>query len=208
MMYVFMFVICSVFLLPMTPLEAAAGIIWSHSYVTALLFALIGKNAGSWVCFLLASRSKSWANNKFSGNPPPRILVALKKVVKQKPHLLTALVCGAYIPASIKNYGLGSIPDVKFCRHFVPWTGLMGLPYAAANVAVGRSAQSFADVTSQDGNSTTKMLMGVFAGVTMMGLGALGYYTKRQLEVQIDLLATEDDEENDDDARKEYGTIF
>ncbi|GMI43523.1 hypothetical protein TrCOL_g496 [Triparma columacea] len=200
--YICMFVICSVFLLPMTPLEAAAGIIWSDSYVTALLFALTGKNAGSWVCFLLASRSISCANCSFSDSKPPRILVALKKVVKQKPHFLTALVCAAYIPASIKNFGLGSIPEVKFFRHFVPWTALMGLPYAAANVAVGMSAQSFSNL--DENSATTKVLMGVFAGATLFGLAALGYYTKRQLEVQIGLLSGEGDDDDDDGSDKEY----
>ena len=117
------------------------------------------------------------------------------------------MVCAAYIPASVKNYGLGSIPDVKFCRHFVPWTALLGLPYAAANVAVGMSAHGISTIDNLEGNSSTKMMMGVFAGVTLIGLSALGYFIKHQLQMQIELLSKDGDETDKDKDKAMYSSL-
>ena len=47
--YISLCVICSVLLLPQTPIEAAAGVIWSHSFWKAFVAAYVGKQIGSWV---------------------------------------------------------------------------------------------------------------------------------------------------------------
>jgi len=73
-----------------------------------------------------------------------------------QPDLLTALVCAAYIPAFIKNYGLGAIPDVKFFRHFVPWTSICGLPFSAANVFLGLQAESLSGEAVREGRERRK----------------------------------------------------
>jgi len=83
--YVSVFVGSSVLVLPQTFLEIAAGVIWSHSFVAALTYAWFAKMISSCLCFVIA-------RGAIGGNPGsswqlPQILVALKKVIKQKVRL-------------------------------------------------------------------------------------------------------------------------
>jgi len=201
LVYIAIFVASSVLFLPQTFVEVAAGVIWSKSFSLALFYAWFAKQLSSWVCFFLGRRIRRLKGK--SKRKRHKIIEALKKVIKQKPDLLTALVCAAYVPASIKNYGLGTLPDVKFFRHFVPWTGFCGLPFAAANVFLGVQAQSLSVSTSED-NQSAQIMLACFGLVTIVGLTILGYFTKRQLDNQIAMLSDLSDLERGDGEKTKY----
>ena len=183
--------------------------IWEDSFYKALIAAWVGKQLGSYACFFLGR----WGSQKIerrvtrtvSSLPRPSVkeiksnkaslmLEATKRVFKQKPHALTFLSCAAAVPAWIKNYGLSTIPDVHFMKHFAPWCGFCGAFYSCANVLVGMSVGSGGDDDAEEAEkgSGGKVLMGVMAGVTFAFVVVLSYYAKKELEVQLKELDEEE----------------
>ncbi|GMI52988.1 hypothetical protein ScalyP_jg2064 [Parmales sp. scaly parma] len=204
--YFLLCIICNICLLPQTPLEAAAGIIWSKSLYRAFLAAFIGKQFGSWACFAISRVASSRIERRVTrscsnaGTPPMMVkqkkqakgaifLAAVTRVFSERPHTLTFLCSAAALPAWIKNYGLATIPDVSFWGHFVPWTAFCGLFYSIANVMVGSQIGNEVNDEKTDGN--TRILMYSMAAVTVVGIVALSTYTKRELTRIIEELDEE-----------------
>ncbi|GMH86977.1 hypothetical protein TL16_g10709 [Triparma laevis f. inornata] len=126
------------------------------------------------------------------------MLEATMRVFKQKPHTLTFLSCAAAVPAWIKNYGLATIPDVSFCKHFVPWCGVCGGFYSVANVLVGMSVGSGGDDNEGDkkkSGNRSKLLVVVMAAITFAFVIVLSYYAKQELQAQLKELDKEEKEE-------------
>mmetsp|Transcript_8170 Transcript_8170/g.16356 ORF Transcript_8170/g.16356 Transcript_8170/m.16356 type:complete len:337 (-) Transcript_8170:7-1017(-) len=122
------------------------------------------------------------------------VVSSLKRVFTLRPHLLTALLSAAYLPAFIKNYGIGQVPVVKFFRHFVFWTAICGLPYSTANVVFGRACTDLGEMGSGSGSSSNGILVIIFSVVTILGLVGVGTLTKRELQRQLDSLDGSGDE--------------
>jgi len=222
--YLILCIVASVLLIPQTPVEAAAGVIWSDSFAKAFIAAYLGKQLGSWVCFAIgrfsARRIDRRLERTLSGHPipPPEdrkksqavlLLEATTRVFQQKPHTLTFLACAASIPAWIKNYGLASIPDVSFWRHFMPWTAVCGIFYSVANVLIGISVSggTIDDETDDDipdekrDTKTSKVVMFAMTGVTFAGILTIAFFTKRELNRQIKELDKEQEERKYDERR-------
>jgi len=109
--YFLLCIICNICLLPQTPLEAAAGIIWSKSLYRAFLAAFIGKQFGSWACFAISRVASSRIERRVTrscsnaGTPPMMVkqkkqakgaifLAAVTRVFSERPHTLTFLCSG------------------------------------------------------------------------------------------------------------------
>jgi len=213
--YIALCVVASLCLVPQTPIEAAAGIIWGdaeYGFWKALIAAYIGKQVGSWCCFgvgrLSSRRIERRVTRTLSGAPhltavetknnkAALLLEATTRVFSQKPHTLTFLASAAAIPAWIKNFGLATIPDVDFFRHFVPWTALCGIFYSVANVLIGVSVSNGThhdDGDTPQKSHTEKVVMAVMAIVTFIGIVTLSFFTKVELENQLKLLDEEEEE--------------
>ncbi len=190
LIYVLLMVAVSVFFLPQTPVEAAAGLIWSDSYIKALSMAFCAKTIGASVSFLLARKgckSTNKGGEEHEGSEgKSKYLAAISKIVHKKPSFITLLVCCAYIPAAVKNYGLGSMRPVGFFRHFLLWTMICGLPYSCANVAIGQAAGSVDAIGTKSDPTSIYLIFG-FSLVTLFGLAFLARFTKKELDRQIDI---------------------
>ena len=112
------------------------------------------------------------------------MLSALERVFEMKPHLLTCLVCLAWIPASFKFYGMGSIPCIKWWPHFCLWSTVTAVPYAFASVLLGLSATA----AGTDATSGQAWPIVVGALSTLALLVSLGMWTKSELDRQLELL--------------------
>lgn len=126
---------------------------------------------------------------------------------------MTALVSCAFIPAGIKNYGLGTM-KIPFWVYLL-WTSLCGFPYSCANIMLGVAAQRFKEEKKEagsphqiadnyifgngtsdnpiedaaqavNGNDSIKLAMGaVVMTTTLIGICLLGRFCKNELERQI-----------------------
>ncbi|GMH70792.1 hypothetical protein TL16_g05496 [Triparma laevis f. inornata] len=131
--YLLLSLISALMLIPMSSMEILAGVIWRKHLHKAIILGYIGKMLGCWSCFIIGRLISRRKNNLNSNH----YLKALEKVYVHRPHTLTPMICLAYLPASLKFYGLGTIQHCKFFNHFLPWSLLCGLPYALCNVVVG-----------------------------------------------------------------------
>mmetsp|Transcript_23797 Transcript_23797/g.47375 ORF Transcript_23797/g.47375 Transcript_23797/m.47375 type:complete len:268 (-) Transcript_23797:17-820(-) len=184
LIYVVSFVCTSLALIPQTSIEVMAGVIWHRHPAVAFGLALTGKLLASWSCFFVG---RAFLSSSFAAGSERRpMLSALERVFEMKPHLLTFLVCLAWLPASVKFYGMGSIhPAIRWWPHFCLWSTVAALPYAFASVLLGISAATAGTADASSGQ-TWPIVLG--ASSTLFLLVSLGMWTKKELERQLESL--------------------
>ena len=145
--YILLFLCWSMLLFPHTPLEIAAGLIWAPM-LKAVIIAWVAKVSGSCMCFFIGRTIGGRFVKERLGESESKYIKAIGIVLEKRRHFITALVSCAFIPAAIKNYGLGTLP-VPF-RVFLLYTALCGIPYAFANVMIGAAAEKLRLETAGD----------------------------------------------------------
>jgi hypothetical protein len=222
LVYASIMVLWSILCLPQTPIEAMSAVIWPDNIVKAVAAAWGSKMIAGSTCFCIAYFGSSFVSlgrvqpeglapptyGTAAAAPTPNVrqttrqkiakyLLALESVINIKPHTTTFLISCAYLPAFMKNYGIGilssrHIDGVGF-RHFFLWSALTGVCFSAANVTVAATAIKIAQTSHQDSGETTqndKTQLYMFLAATVFTLGgiiALGRYTTKYLNEQLAL---------------------
>jgi len=110
--YMIIFIIWSICMMPQTPMELAAAVIWS--FPVAVLVGWTSKQLGSYACFWIGRKAgKQTVESKLRGDQS-LYLKSIDTALHEKPHKINFLASSAYIPAGIKNYGMGTLPVCLF----------------------------------------------------------------------------------------------
>jgi len=109
LVFLLLFPLFSVLLLPQTVLELACGST-VEPFSLAVLISLLGKTCGSTLCFLLGRYvfGALTLGGSYAGRLPLSIR-AVANAVGKRPNFVTFVVCFSTLPAWVKSYGLSSI---------------------------------------------------------------------------------------------------
>ena len=113
LVFLLLFPLFSVLLLPQTVLELACGST-VEPFSLAVLISLLGKTCGSTLCFLLGRYvfGALTLGGSYAGRLPLSIR-AVANAVGKRPNFVTFVVCFSTLPAWVKSYGLSSIVTTK-----------------------------------------------------------------------------------------------
>ena len=191
--YLVLSLVSALLLIPMSSIEILAGIIWHKQLYKALILGYVGKMLGCWGCFgvgrLISIRKDHVNTNHY--------LKALEKVYVHRPHTLTPMICLAYLPASLKFYGLGTIKHCGFFNHFLPWSCVCGLPYAVGNVMVGVEVGNGVDNDStREGGNHIVMILSILATVGLLFIGG------KWIKFELERIIKEDESSSDSDSAR------
>lgn len=158
-------------LLPLSPLELTVGFIFGAKVAYVIVF--LGKVVGCTVAFLLGrSLCYSRAQRLLGGN---ELLKAVAKAVEKEPFKVCVVFRLAYVPISLKNFGLALVNVSP--RDFVASLVCVELLNSFVLVAVGGAAKDFGALISGDATKSPLQLGFMALGLVCM-LGLLLYISK------------------------------
>ena len=190
-LYMVLIAVWSVIMLPQTVVEVGAGAIWGIWFGS--LVGLVGKVAGSSACFFISRRwGSKLVQARIEKSDTHVLLKTLSYLIARRPHFFTFLVCAAFVPASLKSYGLGTLRAVPYLTYLL-YCVLCGIPFCLLNAFIGASASDVGSALEDTGGGkdeggagiATKVAAGVGVGFTVLLVLAFGYYTKKTLDRHI-----------------------
>jgi len=133
--YAALYVIFSVFCIPLMPLEVLTGFCFGVPF--GICLDVIGRLSGACLAFLI-SRTFLQPGMDFSCMLPGgnAVLRGIGKAVDEQGFRLLLLFNMAHIPAAIKNYGLGMVPEVPLLS-FLAATFVVEVPQATIWASIG-----------------------------------------------------------------------
>ncbi|KAH9097769.1 hypothetical protein Ae201684P_001245 [Aphanomyces euteiches] len=176
------FVVATVFGLPSTIFEALAGFFFG--WLGSCIISSFGKCMGSVVAFLIGRHFLADMVEVWMQKYPVVQALALVFASKSSWQLLFCVQL-SYIPLTLKCYMLSMLPVTLF--RFLVTNFLCGIPYSVFWGYVGSESKDVAKLFSGEGE-TSKVKVAIMAssiGFGLLGLAAVGYYTKKKLtEIQ------------------------
>lgn len=186
---------------PSTIIEVLAGFMYGFGW--GFLIGFVGKQIASTISFTLARRFAQKCTERLQKRF--FMLRAMDTALRDSPRRILFLVCIAYIPASVKNYGLALFKCVSFAMFFFA-IAVTGIPYTVMSTWIGATSYSIIEVVQQqtdpeatdtdDGQGTQavsalKMAMMIIGGVSsvilLLVLGVYGRRARRELIERADI---------------------
>lgn len=180
--------------IPFSLVDLAAA--WVYPTPIAMCMLLFAKTVGSLFCYLIANNVLSEKRKAdLLGN---KTLKRLNKILSGRPIYYGTLARLAYMPAFVKNYGLGLL-DIDLPRFLVCCLlgSVIGVPTQAyLGAKLGAFYLGLQDASQLDDAAAVSALGGIFAVVSLI---VLAQYVARQLIGQDDDEKTEEktSEKND-----------
>jgi len=133
--YAALYVVFSVFCIPLMPLEVLTGFCFGVPFGIGL--DIVGRLSGACLAFLIARtflKPSSDASCMLPGGGA--VLRGIGKAIDEQGFRLLLLFNMAHIPAAIKNYGLGMVPEVPLFS-FLAATFIVEVPQASIWASIG-----------------------------------------------------------------------
>mmetsp|Transcript_62645 Transcript_62645/g.136033 ORF Transcript_62645/g.136033 Transcript_62645/m.136033 type:complete len:304 (-) Transcript_62645:305-1216(-) len=176
--FVLAFTILIVFGLPSTSLEVMSGFLFGFWWSTVVT--TIGKNTGCAMAFLIGRSLGRDTVGRYLKKKFPTFDV-ISHAFDHQGNGLLCLIQLAYIPISLKNYGL-SMLDVRFAN-FICTALLCGFPYTLFWSYLGSTTQNILELLNGEGEVSSKQLViagvGIVSGAVAMVI--LARYTKKAM---------------------------